>query len=159
MPYTSKQARFRPAACCCRPAHQVRPCTKQHDHLSISPHTLLDSPVNPPPLGSPRKQCCRGSHEAGFTAPPDDVRLVLTRPIGRPLPGERGGGQSRSRARRLTQVDGPERAFNPGQILWVGDFFVPEEFGPRSIRGVGEAMDGPLARAVPPAFRLASGLP
>src|SRR5438034_201340 len=91
--------------------------------------------------------------DAGFAQPP---RFGLTPCVTLEAAGQHPLRQRGMFRGRGADLDRPYLTANRRDVFGVGDFFVPQEFGPGAVRRVGEVMRRPFAVGVPPACGLTS---
>ena len=139
------------------PADEVGTPAKQCEDLPVPVGAGSETAVDAPSACRARFERRRGRGDA--------VRVFAMLPSGLLAcrPGVRSANQClprqiRSMRRDFADVDGPERAANGGDVLWVMDLLVAEELRPSTIRGIAEIM-GRFAGCVPASGGLRRVLP
>ena len=136
----------------CRPANQVGPGPEKEKDLAVSRGSGLQPAIHAPSVGISRVQRGRWRGEPVHRNSTGLCELLACWPI---FLSARQDLMREIGLQRwwLADVDGPQRTANGGQILWVGNFLMPEKLGPGTVGGITEIV-GQLTDSISSASRL-----
>lgn len=134
----------------CRPPHEVRATTEQDDGPPIAIGRGSESPFHSP---AP----CRSGKEARGRSD-DPMRSAATQPPGLFSTCRMGFHAASKHFRRkvrsgevfIRDIHHPNGAAHGRKLFGLRDLLVTEEFGPCTVRRIGEVLDGPFSDVVPP---------
>ena len=130
-----------------KPANKVRARSEERDDFAVPSGAGLEPPIHPPAVSACRAQ------RRGWRGDPVRARAIVSCRFLACRPGlqptrHRRLRQGGSKRRHFSDVYGPKRPANGGEVLGIADLLMAEELGPGSVGGIAEIV-GQLAGGVP----------
>lgn len=149
----------RPTSADDSPPDRVRASPEEHEDPWVAARPWPEAFVHSVPRSARLSQRCGRDIQFGVAVAPRSRCGLLTDRVSRRGALCHGGWHRRPVGVFHLYVNSPQCAGNPLKVGRVVDLFVPDELGPRAVRGVGKVLRWTFPGAVPPTLGLVGALP